>query len=269
VPASPWTDPKRNSAGGAPELDLDAGLRQLGYESFRVGQREAIEALLTEGHLLLVAPTGGGKSLTYQLPAAILRGTALVISPLISLMHDQVTALEQRGIAASFLASTIEPREMRARMSAMARGRYKLVYVAPERLAFAGFRSLLADLDCSLVAVDEAHCISEWGHDFRPEYLQIGQALDELPATRVLACTATATPVVRDEILARLGLPASTRQLLHGFARPNLSLRVCEVKSRQERHVRVDAALAEALGGPGRGRGAAIVYSPTRKATEA
>jgi ATP-dependent DNA helicase RecQ len=105
VPASPWTDPKRNSAGGAPELDLDAGLRQLGYESFRVGQREAIEALLTEGHLLLVAPTGGGKSLTYQLPAAILRGTALVISPLISLMHDRAEPSSPRWCATSGIST--------------------------------------------------------------------------------------------------------------------------------------------------------------------
>jgi ATP-dependent DNA helicase RecQ len=269
VPASPWTDLKRDPTGGEPQLDLEAGLRRLGYESFRRGQREAIETLLAEGRLLLVAPTGGGKSLSYQLPAAILTGTTLVVSPLISLMQDQVTALEQRGIAASFLASTIEPGEMRARMSAMARGRYEIVYVAPERLAFAGFRSLIADIDCPLVAVDEAHCISEWGHDFRPEYLQIDQLLGGLPAARVLACTATATPVVRDEILERLGLPASTCQLVHGFARPNLALRVSEVRSKHERNAKVDAALDEALGGPDRGRGAAIVYSPTRKAAEA
>jgi ATP-dependent DNA helicase RecQ len=118
------------------------------------------------------------------------------------------------------------------------------------------------------VAVDEAHCISEWGHDFRPDYMQIGRLLRDLPKARVLACTATATPVVRDEILERLGLPADTPQVVRGFARPNLSLRAAEVTGARDRAARVDAALAEALGGPGEARGCAIVYAPTRRATE-
>jgi ATP-dependent DNA helicase RecQ len=236
-------------------LDLDAGLRRFGHSSFRPGQREAIETLLSGGRLLLVAPTGGGKSLIYQLPASVLPGTTLVVSPLVSLMNDQVAALDRVGVAATFLAAT-------------AGGRYKLVYVAPERLTFAGFRSLLAGLECPLVAIDEAHCISEWGHDFRPEYMQIGEVLPALAGARVLACTATATPVVRDEILARLGLPAATPQMVRGFARPNLGLRVCEVRSRREREAAVDAALAEMLGRPGAGRGTVIVYAPTRRATE-
>jgi ATP-dependent DNA helicase RecQ len=153
-------------------------------------------------------------------------------------------------------------------MAAAARGEYRLLYVAPERLSFPGFRSVLADLRCPLVAVDEAHCISEWGHDFRPEYLEIGALLVELSGARVLACTATATPVVRDEILVRLGLPADTPQLVRGFARPNLSLRAVEVEDRRDRVARVEAALAEALGRPGEGRGAAIVYAPTRRSAE-
>jgi ATP-dependent DNA helicase RecQ len=249
-------------------LDLDAGLSRLGYAAFRPGQREAVETLLGEGRLLLVAPTGGGKSLIYQLPAALLGGTTLVISPLIALMQDQVEALNARGVAATFLASTVESGEIRARMAAAARGEYRLLYVAPERLSFPGFRSVLADLRCPLVAVDEAHCISEWGHDFRPEYLEIGALLVELSGARVLACTATATPVVRDEILVRLGLPADTPQLVRGFARPNLSLRAVEVEDRRDRVARVEAALAEALGRPGEGRGAAIVYAPTRRSAE-
>lgn len=249
-------------------LDLDAGLRQLGYTAFRPGQREAIEALLAHERLLLVAPTGGGKSLTYQLPACLFPGTTLVVSPLISLMHDQVHALGQRGIAATFLASTVEANEMRARMAAIRAGECKLVYVAPERLVFSGFRALLQNLDCPLVAVDEAHCISEWGHDFRPEYLEIGNVLRELVGVRVLACTATATPIVRDEILVRLGLGNETPQIVHGFARPNLALRAAEVDSASERRRLVDATLAETLGRPGSGRGAAIVYAPTRKLTE-
>jgi len=252
----------------APDLNIDAGLDRLGYRGFRMGQRRAIETLLAEDRLLLVAPTGGGKSLIYQLPAVILPGTSLVISPLISLMLDQVEALQQRGIAATFLAATLDPSELRGRMSAIARGEFDLVYAAPERLGFAGFRSMLKGLDCPLIAIDEAHCISEWGHDFRPEYLEIGKLLEDFPQSRVLACTATATPVVRDEILERLALPAETPQLVYGFARPNLSLRVREVQQKREREHSIDAALEEALGQPGSGRGAAILYCPTRKIAE-
>ncbi|MBW2286873.1 MAG: ATP-dependent DNA helicase RecQ [Deltaproteobacteria bacterium] len=247
---------------------LLAGLRKLGYERFRPGQLEAVRSLLDVGRLLLVAPTGGGKSLIYQLPGSLLAGTTVVISPLISLMQDQVTALNERGIAASYLASTLEPSELRRRMGEAGRGAYKLIYAAPERLTFPGFRSLLADLDCPLVAVDEAHCISQWGHDFRPEYLQIGEMLKDLPRARALACTATATPVVRDEILERLGLDADTPQILRGFARPNLALRAREVRSKRERERNVDAVLEETLGAPGGRRGAAIVYAPTRKSSE-
>jgi ATP-dependent DNA helicase RecQ len=249
--------------------DLDSGLRRLGYEAFRPGQREAIETLLAGGRLLLVAPTGGGKSLTYQLPASLLPGTALVIAPLVSLMHDQVAALTARGVPATFLASTLEAAEVRHRLAALARGLFKLVYIAPERLAIPWFQELLIGLDCPLVAVDEAHCISEWGHDFRPEYLAIGDFLGKLRGPRVLACTATATPVVRDEIVARLGLPPDTPQIVRGFARPNLALRAAEVSGARERARGVDAALAEALGRPGAGQGRAIVYAPTRKVAEA
>ena len=248
--------------------DLDAGLQRLGYEEFRPGQREAVETLLAERRLLLVAPTGGGKSLIYQLPGLLLPGTSLVISPLIALMHDQVRALEERGVSATFLAATLERDEMNERMRRIAAGEYKLVYVAPERLSFGGFRSLLQQLDCPLVAIDEAHCISEWGHDFRPEYLQIGRLLQDLPQARVLACTATATPVVRDEILERLQLDASIPQIIHGFARPNLAFRATEVQSRAQRVRATDVLLNEALGAPGWSKGTAIVYAPTRKGTE-
>jgi ATP-dependent DNA helicase RecQ len=252
-----------------PAFDLEYGLELLGHEEFRPGQRECIESLLSLGRVLLVAPTGGGKSLCYQLPAAILPGTTVVISPLIALMNDQVTALEGRGIPATYLASTLDSDEIRKRMAKMAAGEYKLVYVSPERLTFPGFRGLLMDTEIPLIAVDEAHCISEWGHDFRPEYSQIGETLAQLPPTRVLACTATATPVVRDEILAKLGLGAETPQILRGFARPNLSLAATEYAGRKHRATEVDAMLARALGGPELAGGAAIIYSPTRKQSEA
>src|SRR5262245_28665477 len=248
--------------------DLEAALARFGHAAFRPGQREAIETLLAVGRLLLVAPTGGGKSLCYQLPACLLPGTTLVVSPLIALMQDQVDALERTGVEATYLASTLEPGETRRRLGAIARGEHSLVFVAPERLALPGFRSLCADLDCPLIAVDEAHCISEWGHDFRPEYLALGDVLAGMAKARVLACTATATPVVRDEILARLGLPADTPQPVRGFARPELALRAAEVASAAQRRAEVDAALAEALGAPGQGRGAAIVYSPSRRGAE-
>lgn len=258
----------RAAAFPSSSFDLDAALQRLGYAEFRAGQREAIETILTERSLLLVAPTGGGKSLIYQLPATILGGTTLVVSPLVSLMQDQVAALEERGVAATFLASTLDGDEVKRRMSAMARGEYSIAYVAPERLAFPGFRGLVRDLDCPLIAIDEAHCISEWGHDFRPDYLQLGDLVADLGDSRVLACTATATPIVRDEILARLGLRAETPQLVRGFARPNLGLRVHDVRGAAECSRVVDASLREAIGEPHAATGTAIVYAPTRRQTE-
>lgn len=247
---------------------IDAALKRLGYEAFRTGQREAIETLLSHGRLLLVAPTGGGKSLTYQLPATLLQGTTLVVSPLVALMNDQVHSLEAKGVAATFLASTLENDEIRRRMAQVAAGEFALVYVAPERLVNPAFRSLLKRIEVPLAVVDEAHCISQWGHDFRPEYLDIATVLAELPNARVLACTATATPIVRDEILARLGLAADTPQHIHGFARPNLHLRALEVDHASQRHAHVDALLVEALGPSDRRAGVAIVYAPTRRAAE-
>ncbi len=247
---------------------LEDALGRLGHTSFRPGQREAIETILDRRRLLLIAPTGGGKSLTYQVPALLLEGTTLVVSPLVSLMQDQVAGLTERGVAATFLAATLPTDEMRTRMRSIGRGEQTIVYLAPERLAFPGFRSLLHDLDCPLIAIDEAHCISEWGHDFRPDYLQLGDLAAERADARILACTATATPVVRDEILARLGLGDDTPQLIRGFARPNLALRVLEIRSASEGQRAVDAVLRESIGTPGAGRGTAIVYAPTRRRTE-
>jgi ATP-dependent DNA helicase RecQ len=250
---------------------LQEGLRGLGYSAFRPGQERAIETLLARGRLLYVAPTGGGKSLVYQLPSLLLSGTTLVVSPLVALMQDQVHALDERGVPATFLAATLGSDELERRLRAAATGSYRLLYVAPERLNTYGFTRLLRGISCPLVAIDEAHCISEWGHDFRPEYMQIGALLQQLPKARVLACTATATPVVRDEIIARLALGADTPQIIHGFARPNLVLRAAEVVSSRDRDARVDALLHEALGEPSTDagkQGAAIIYSPTRALSE-
>jgi len=250
------------------EDDMRRALERFGFEQFREGQLDTLRTLFERRRVLLVAPTGGGKSLTYQLPATMLEGTTVVVSPLISLMNDQVRALEERGVPATYLASTLDSDEQLRRLDDLRAGRYKLVFVAPERLVFPGFRSLLERLRCPLIAIDEAHCISEWGHDFRPEYMAIAQVLPLLPNAMVLACTATATPFVRDEILARLRLPTDTPQLVHGFARPNLVLRARDVSGKNQRHRAVDAALAEALGAPGAEAGTAIVYGPTRRRVE-
>ena len=253
----------------APE-SLDTVLRdRFGLEAFRPWQREAIEGLLFGGgRVLVVAPTGGGKSLTYQVPAAILEGTTLVLSPLVALMEDQVRALEGRGIAATFLASTLEPEVRRQRESWMLRGRYKLVYAAPERLASQSFVETVRRSNVQLVAVDEAHCIAQWGHDFRPDYLRIGGLLEQLRPPRVLACTATATPRVRGEIREQLRLGDDCHEVLRGFARPNLHLAARNVEGASEARTAVVEALSSALGAAKKPRGAAIVYAATRRQTE-
>jgi ATP-dependent DNA helicase RecQ len=249
---------------------LDAILRdRFGLDAFRPWQREAIEALLQgSGRVLVVAPTGGGKSLTYQVPAAMLEGTTLVLSPLVALMEDQVRALDARGIPATFLASTIEPEMRRHRESWMLRGRYKLVYAAPERLASEAFVETLARCNVQLVAVDEAHCIAQWGHDFRPDYLRIGALLERLRPPRVLACTATATPEVRLQIREQLRLGKACHEVLRGFARPNLHLAARNVEGAAEARAAVLDALGSAVGTAQAPRGAAIVYAATRRQTE-
>ncbi|MFO0682271.1 MAG: ATP-dependent DNA helicase RecQ [Sandaracinus sp.] len=251
--------------------DLDQRLQErFGLPSFRPWQEEAIRALLEgPGRALVIAPTGGGKSLTYQFPATELPGTTIVVSPLIALMDDQVRGLEARGIAATYLASTLDPDVRRQRERELAEGKYRLVYVAPERLGNAALLDRLKQLRAPLVAIDEAHCISQWGHDFRPDYLRLGEVLRELGAPRVLACTATATPMVREEILEKLGLdPASTAVVLRGFARPNLHLAAEEVDSPGSRRSAMTRVLKDALGPASRPAGGAIVYAATRRGAE-
>ena len=247
--------------------DLDALLAAFfKLDALRPFQREAIEALLRpEGRVLLIAPTGGGKSLCYQLPALALPGVALVVSPLVALMEDQVRGLAARGIPATFFASTLPPEENARRLAGLFRGEYRIVYAAPERLAHAGLSSALAEIGISLVAIDEAHCIVQWGHDFRPDYLRLGDALAKLGPARMIACTATATRAARAEIMRRLGWATrSTTTVVRELARPNLSLAARRVKGKREAIEVAAKALAAALAGPGAG----IVYAATRKAAE-
>jgi ATP-dependent DNA helicase RecQ len=196
-----------------------------GLDAFRDGQQAAIDKLLNGESVLTVFPTGGGKSLCYQLPALLIDGLTLVVSPLIALMQDQVSALQARGIAAARLDSSRSADEVRETYARMRSGELKLLYVAPERLQNERFLSLLKDLRIALLAVDEAHCISEWGHNFRPDYLKLAQLARDLRAQRVLALTATATPSVAEDICRQFGIPADNH--IHtGFYRPNLALGV-------------------------------------------
>jgi ATP-dependent DNA helicase RecQ len=232
-------------------------------------QREAIDVLVEgSGQVLVVAPTGGGKSMCYQQPASQLEGVALVITPLVSLMVDQVASLTDRNIPATYLASNLDMDEQRRRELMAIRGEVKLLYVAPERLASERFvEGVIAKLPLSLIAVDEAHCISHWGHDFRPDYLQLGALVQRLHPPRVLACTATATPAVRKEIVERLHMP-DAHQVLQGFARPNLELAVEEASGPKTKEQRILAEVKRVLQKPGAGNGSAIVYTSQRKHAE-
>ncbi len=193
-----------------------------GYDSFREGQFDIIHSIFDAHNTLVVMPTGGGKSLCYQIPAMMREGTALVISPLIALMKDQVDALQRARVPASFINSSLHLKEMQQRMTNAKFGAYKLLYVAPERLESRHFLQELKSMKISFLAVDEAHCISEWGHDFRPSYLNIPQALAELPPLPVIALTATATSEVRGDIVRALGM-RDVETFIRGFDRPNLS----------------------------------------------
>ncbi|MFJ9382439.1 DNA helicase RecQ [Peribacillus sp. NPDC101481] len=203
-----------------------------GYESFRKGQEQIIEQVLGGINTAGIMPTGGGKSICYQIPALLLPGVTLVISPLISLMKDQVDALEQTGIDATFLNSSISGLESSNRMNDIKHGRYKLVYLAPERLENPAFQQDLFNVDISLVAIDEAHCISQWGHDFRPSYLKIKTLLKNMPsAPTVLALTATATPHVTEDICQSLGI-TEEHTISTGFSRDNLFFSVVKEENR-------------------------------------
>ncbi|MBA2627485.1 MAG: ATP-dependent DNA helicase RecQ [Gemmatimonadales bacterium] len=227
--------------------------------AFRPGQREAVEAVLAGRDVIAVMPTGAGKSLCFQLPAMLLDGVTIVVSPLIALMKDQVDVLRGRGIAAAAVHSMLSPGERQDIERELADGRLRLVYVAPERLASPAFRSALARARPSRLVIDEAHCISQWGHDFRPDYRRLGALRTEL-GVPVAAFTATATPDVRADIGVQLGL-ASPLELVTGFERPNLTLAVESCRGRGDK-IRALESLIRDAGLPG------IVYASTRKNVE-
>ena len=188
--------------------------------------------------VLCVMPTGGGKSLCYQLPALLLPGLTLVVSPLIALMKDQVDALTQRGVRATLINSTLDPADQRARIQEVEAGRYDFVYVAPERFRSPRFVETMARIRPALLAVDEAHCISEWGHDFRPDYIRLGAVRRQLGSPPTIALTATATDVVRRDIVELLELD-HPEVFVRGFDRPNLTYAVTETPGKAQKAQRL------------------------------
>jgi len=247
---------------GPPTLD-DARqvLRaRFGYDDFRRPQLPAIRAVLSRRDAVIVLPTGGGKSICFQVPALLFPRLTVVVSPLISLMADQVQALERRGVAATFLNSTLPPDQAAARMQRVLDGRIRLLYLAPERLAIGSTASKLATVGVDLLAIDEAHCVSEWGQDFRPSYLRLASLRETLGNPQVVALTATATPTVRSDIARLLGL-RSPVEVVGGFDRPNLTFRVARVRDLADRNRALIAALRECPD-------PAVVYTATRRQVE-
>ena len=240
------------------ETKLDILRRYFGYTSFRLGQEEIVDALLTGRDALCVMPTGAGKSVCYQVPALLLPGITLVISPLISLMKDQVESLTQAGVHAAYLNSSLTPAQYSRALHNLSEGLYKLVYVAPERLSTENFRTAVENLNISLIAVDEAHCVSQWGQDFRPSYLRIKEFVDSLPNRPVVgAFTATATARVRDDIRSHLELH-QPYEVTTGFDRPNLYFETRRALPSQKPKELLDLVLRE-------GDNAGIVYCSTTK----
>ncbi|RMF32293.1 MAG: ATP-dependent DNA helicase RecQ, partial [Chloroflexi bacterium] len=242
-------------------MNLLSTLRHhFGFDAFRPGQEEAISHLLAGRDTLVVMPTGAGKSLIYQLTATLLPGTTLVISPLIALMKDQVDALTRRGIPATAVNSTIPSGEQTRRLRRMQQGEFRLVYLAPERLRRRTLTQALAHTEISLLAVDEAHCISQWGHDFRPDYLHLAAARAQMGHPTTVALTATATPEVQQDILEHLGLPQAQR-IVTGFNRPNLTLEVRYTPNVEDKLRFLHRFLSETPG-------AGILYVGTRREAE-
>ena len=242
------------------ERALEALQKHFGFTYFLEGQAEVIESVLAGENAVVVMPTGGGKSLCYQLPAMMIDGVTLVVSPLIALMKDQVDALAARDIPTTFINSSLGYAETNKRLSEIRRGIYKLLYVAPERFRSQAFMDAIAAVKIRLFAIDEAHCISHWGHDFRPDYLRLNEAAERLGRPQVIALTATATTKVRADISEQLGL-ASPRFLVAGFDRPNLALRVVHVSTEKEKLETLRQVIKSSTG-------SGIIYAATRKSVE-
>ena len=231
-----------------------------GYDDFRPGQAKAIESVLAGHDTLVVLPTGGGKSVCYQVPALVLPGLTVVVSPLISLMKDQVDALEARNLPAAFINSTLTSSQVSDRLARAARGEIRLLYMAPERFDFGNVATRLRDIGVSLLAIDEAHCISQWGHDFRPSYLRVADARERIGSPPTVALTATATPEVREDICRQLALQ-NPRTIITGFDRTNLTYHVLPARNDADK----DELLVETLEAH---EGLAVVYASTRKAVD-
>ncbi|UOD51577.1 DNA helicase RecQ [Orrella daihaiensis] len=246
-----------SSARSAPEKVLG---RVFGHQAFRMQQAQVIEHVMAGGDALVLMPTGGGKSLCYQVPALLLDGTAVVVSPLIALMHDQVQALRARGVRAASLNSTLTHEQSKGVEQSLSAGELDLLYVAPERLVRPRLMQLLKNIKVSLLAIDEAHCVSQWGHDFRPEYLALESLADHWPGVPRLALTATATPATRKDILDRLRLPHATI-FASGFDRPNIFYEVVDKAD-------VRAQLLAFINTRYRGR-SGIVYTASRARAQA
>jgi ATP-dependent DNA helicase RecQ len=237
--------------------------RHFGHASFLRGQEEPLKSVFLNKNILVVMPTGSGKSLIYQLPALTGKGLTIVVSPLISLMKDQVDELTRKGIPATFINSSLPAHEQRARLARCLDGKVRLLYVAPERLRNDSFVGALQRLKIARIAVDEAHCISQWGHDFRPDYRRIKEFRVKMNSPLVTALTATATPVVQRDIVESLGLkPDDVEVHVHGFARPNLRLKVLKTFSEEEKNLILREMIT-------RENGSGIIYAGTRKLTEA
>jgi len=238
--------------------------QHFGFRDFLEGQEPVVQAVLGGQDVLVIMPTGGGKSLCYQLPALALQGITVVVSPLIALMKDQVDSLVEKGIPATFVNSSITPDEAAERMHHVSRGEIQLLYVAPERFKSDQFLRQLAPLSVALFAVDEAHCISQWGHDFRPDYMRLKWVLKELGDPPVVALTATATPDVRRDIVKQLELGKGARRppevFISGFARPNLTLAVTHTRGQADKLSRIARIVHDLETG--------IIYCATRKNVE-